>query len=68
MALSALRGIKKSSGLLNVNALAAIGAKEMSSSALAAEVAQEAGVSNAHILKNQHFDLPEPLMMGPVSE
>jgi len=69
MALSALRGIKKSSGLFNVNALAAVSAKELSSasasSAMAAEVAQEAAVSNTHILKNEHFDLPEPLMMGP---
>mmetsp|Transcript_5024 Transcript_5024/g.8943 ORF Transcript_5024/g.8943 Transcript_5024/m.8943 type:complete len:435 (-) Transcript_5024:112-1416(-) len=50
-------------------ALAAISTKEFSSasasSAMTAEVAVEESVSNAHKLGKSHFDLPEPLMMGP---
>merc|ERR1719217_265122 len=50
-------------------ALAAISTEEFSSasasSAMTAEVAVEESVSNAHKLGKSHFDLPEPLMMGP---
>merc|ERR1719353_682980 len=46
-------------------ALAAVSAKEFSSSAVTAEVVLDAAVSDANKLEKKHFEIPEPLMMGP---
>lgn len=46
-------------------ALAAVSAKEFSSSAMPAEVVLDAAVSDANKLEKKHFEIPEPLMMGP---